>query len=70
MYVLDCSCIWSGISTNCFCSCELRCSRAECNSLPCCFDLATLGLRYLWCTPSGIDCLYSKRHLFRLFFQL
>jgi len=29
MYVLDCSCIRRSICENCFCSCELRCSRAD-----------------------------------------
>jgi len=45
-----------------FCSCDLRCSRAECILLPCCFDLTTLGLRYSGAgrTPSELDYSYSE----------
>jgi len=54
----------------CFCSCDLRFSRAEFVLLPCCFDLTTLGVRYCRRTPSGLDCWYLRRHSLRLFLQL
>jgi len=58
-------------AANNFCNYDLRCSRAECILLACCFDLSTLGVRLLYSrrTP-GLDCSYSKRHSCRLFFHL
>ena len=56
--------------TACFCSCDLRCSRAVGILLLCCFGVATLGVRHSRRTSFGFDCSYSMRHSCTLFLQL
>jgi len=59
------------IRADCFRSCDLRCSKAECILLPCLFRYSNpMGLRYSRGTPTGPDCSYPKRNSRRLFLQL
>ena len=56
LYVLDCSRLRRDICENYFCSCELRCSRADWILLPCCFYLATNEcVRHSRRTPAGLE---------------